>query len=130
MTVRIEISFGELVDRLTILEIKASRIEAPLKLVNIREELASLSKSWVESVGPEISPDIFKIRQALKRVNEILWDVEDAIRDHERNKNFGESFIELARKVYVTNDERAQLKKRIDALMGSRFSEEKSYRAY
>jgi len=129
MTVMIEVSHGEFVDRMTILEIKAARIQEPAKLTNIRRELAALAQVWAR-VSATHQAELQAARAELKTINERLWDIEDAIRLHERMKNFDTTFIELARSVYITNDRRAGLKKRIDALLGSRFSEEKSYQSY
>ncbi|MGD9600190.1 MAG: DUF6165 family protein [Gammaproteobacteria bacterium] len=130
MTARIEVSYGELVDKITILEIKSERIPDPAKLANVRRELAALRDAW-EAIEPGAArDDVSAARAELRRVNAQLWDIEDAIRDHERSGTFDARFIELARSVYVTNDHRARLKKRIDTLLGSRFSEEKSYQPY
>jgi len=129
MTVMIEVSHGELVDKMTILEIKAARIHEPAKLTNIRKELDALAQVWAR-VGAAQQAELQAARAELKSINERLWDIEDAIRVHERMMNFDTTFIELARSVYITNDRRAGLKKRIDALLGSRFSEEKSYQSY
>jgi len=130
MTARIEVSYGELVDKITILEIKSERITDPGKLANISRELAALRAVWdAVDAGAALS-EVLAARAELRRINEQLWDIEDAIRDHERTGTFDARFIELARSVYVTNDHRARMKKRIDTLLGSRFSEEKSYRPY
>lgn len=129
MTVLIEISFGELVDKLTILEIKSARIDDATKIANIRTELEILNLVW-ETLPARNTSDLIRARAELKRVNERLWEIEDSIRARENAKNFDAAFIELARSVYITNDERARLKKRIDGLLGSRFSEEKSYQSY
>lgn len=124
----VPISPGELLDKITILRIKAARIADPVKLANVRLELEVLEKTWSDSVGA--ANDVKDDEQALQRVNESLWDIEDRIRDKEAEKLFDTQFIELARAVYVTNDERAAIKKRINLRLGSRIVEEKSYRTY
>jgi Family of unknown function (DUF6165) len=131
MSAIIEVSFGELIDKITILEIKAVRIAEPVKNVSIRKELQALDFAWGKIPDPlRCSSEVLRARADLKRVNEQLWDIEDAIRELERAKCFDANFIELARRVYLMNDERARLKKILDGLMGSRFSEEKSYQPY
>ena len=124
----VPVSPGELLDKITILRIKAARIADPAKLQNVRTELDLLERTWRESGAavPEIAAD----EAALQSVNEALWDIEDRIRDKERDGAFDAGFIELARAVYVTNDERAAIKKRINVALGSRIVEEKSYRDY
>ncbi len=121
------VSPGELLDKITILEIKAERIADPEKNANVRVELDLLNAIWAQDV-PAI--DVAGERVALKSVNEKLWVIEDDIREEERAKRFGERFVELARAVYVTNDERARLKKVINTKMGSAIVEEKSYSDY
>lgn len=130
MTALIEVSFGELIDKITILEIKSARIEDPIKSGNIRTELEALTPVWEKCRAHILSTELEGLRGELKQVNERLWEIEDAIRAQEQEKTFNAVFIELARSVYLTNDERARLKKRIDGLLGSRFSEEKSYQSY
>jgi hypothetical protein len=98
------------------------------KLANVRAELAELEKTWREAVGGEV--DVSEDERALQAVNERLWVIEDDIRDKERAQAFDARFIELARAVYVENDERAAIKKRINVKLGSRIVEEKSYKAY
>jgi Family of unknown function (DUF6165) len=129
MSITIQISFGELIDKITILEIKAARIIDSQKLVNVRHELQILTDvlNTCDGISNE---SLIQLRASLKDVNEKLWDVEDAIRDQERDKSFGFAFIELARSVYRVNDERARLKRSIDELMGSKITEEKSYQPY
>lgn len=121
------VSPGELLDKITILEIKSERISDPEKNANVRVELELLNGIWADKV-PAV--DVSDERKALKEVNEKLWEIEDDIRDEERNKQFGERFVELARSVYFTNDERARLKKVINTKMGSQIVEEKSYSDY
>lgn len=127
-TVTIEVSPGELVDRITILEIKAERMEEEAKLANVREELRTLERARDASLRPE--PEVARLTTGLKAVNEALWEIEDAIRDCERAGDFGPRFIELARSVYRQNDRRAALKREINAALGSRLVEEKSYKPY
>ena len=127
-TVMIEIAPGELIDKITILEIKAERISDPGKLENVRIELESLEQSRDDAVPG--SADLDRLTAGLKAVNEELWVIEDDIRDCERAGDFGDRFIELARSVYKTNDRRAALKRKINTLLGSRMVEEKSYQPY
>jgi hypothetical protein len=122
------VSPGELLDKLTILDIKAERIDEAEKLANVAHERRLLEEVWQQS-GLE-NAETVRLRSELKRVNEQLWEIEDAIRDEERENRFGERFIELARAVYVTNDERAAIKKAINIELGSQIVEEKSYREY
>ena len=119
---------GELLDKITILRIKAARMTDSTKVRNVRLELDLLEKTWRDSGAaiPEVTTD----EAALQRVNEALWDIEDKIRDKELAQQFDAEFIELARAVYVTNDERAAVKKRINVALGSRIVEEKSYKPY
>lgn len=124
----VPISPGELLDKITILRIKSARMTDATKLQNVRLELALLEQTWRDSGAaiPEVAAD----EAALQRVNESLWDIEDKIRDKELAREFDAEFIELARAVYVTNDERAAVKKRINVALGSRIVEEKSYKPY
>jgi hypothetical protein len=124
----IPISPGELLDKITILQIKAERITDPVKVANVKAELDLLSKVWSETV--EIDAEINALTAELKSVNEALWKIEDDIRDEERGRRFGERFIELARAVYVTNDERANAKKKVNLHLNSTIVEEKSYQDY
>jgi hypothetical protein len=124
----VPISPGELLDKITILRIKAARMSDAAKVANVRHELALLEKVWTDSGAAAV--DLGSEEANLTRVNEALWVVEDEIRDEELAGRFGPKFIELARAVYVTNDERAAIKKRINALLGSSIVEEKSYRPY
>ncbi len=124
----VPISPGELLDKITILRIKAARMTDATKLVNVRLELSLLEKTWRESV--DASVDVSAEERALAAVNERLWVIEDDIRDQERAQAFDARFIELARAVYVENDERAAIKKRINSKLGSRIVEEKSYKPY
>lgn len=124
----VPISPGELLDKITILRIKAARIRDPQKVANVKHELGLLEKTWKDSGAAGV--DLGTEEANLTQVNELLWAVEDDIRDEERAQRFGEKFIELARAVYVTNDERAAIKKRINTLLGSSIIEEKSYQQY
>jgi len=126
--IKVPVSFGEVLDKITILEIKSERIKDKAKLHNVRLELDELSATWNEAVKDQNA--IADLRKQLKAVNEELWVIEDDIRDEEAAQNFGPRFIELARAVYVTNDKRAALKKDINLALGSRFVEEKSYQDY
>ena len=126
------VSPGELIDKITILRIKAARIGDGVKLANVRHELEVLERTWRESAyagaGPE--KDVTAETAALEAVNTRLWEIEDDIRDKERSRTFDARFIELARSVYIENDERARLKRRINDKLGSPIVEEKSYRRY
>lgn len=126
--ITVPVSFGEVLDKITILEIKSERISDAAKLVNVRRELDALNSTWTEAVPDQAR--IAELRRQLKAVNESLWVIEDDIRDCEKAQDFGPTFIELARAVYVTNDRRAALKKDINLALGSRFVEEKSYQDY
>jgi vacuolar-type H+-ATPase subunit I/STV1 len=124
----IPISPGELLDKITILQIKSERIGDPAKVANVRSELDMLQQVWDESVGED--EQIRALGAELKSINEALWEIEDDIRDEERNKRFGERFIELARAVYVVNDDRANAKKKVNLHLNSSIVEEKSYQDY
>ena len=124
----VPISPGELLDKITILRIKAARIRDSAKLSNVQVELEWLQRVWHDS-GAGI-PAIAADEAELQRLNSALWDIEDRIRDKERGGAFDAEFIELARAVYVTNDARAAAKKRINTALGSRIVEEKSYADY
>jgi len=124
----VPVSFGEVLDKITILEIKAERIADPEKVKNVRLELDELSANWNQVVQDQTA--ISNLRSQLKAVNEELWVIEDDIRDQEAAQDFGQTFIELARAVYVTNDKRAAIKKEVNLALGSRFVEEKSYQDY
>ncbi len=124
----VPISPGELLDKITILRIKAARMSDAAKVANVRHELALLEKIWKDSGAGAV--DVRADEASLTRVNESLWVIEDEIRDEERAKRFEKKFIELARAVYVTNDERAAIKKRINTALGSTIVEEKSYQKY
>lgn len=124
----VPISPGELLDKITILRIKSARIEDAGKLSNVRRELALLEQNWHQAVSAtaELAGD----EAALERVNAELWDIEDRIREHESQRRFDAGFIELARAVYLRNDERAAIKQRINLKLRSVIVEEKSYQPY
>lgn len=121
-------SWGEIIDKITILEIKSEKLGDPAKLKNVRRELDELvavrERHFPRHEG------LAGLAEKLKKVNESLWWIEDDIRDCERAKDFGSKFIELARAVYVTNDLRGNVKREINELLGSTLVEEKSYAAY
>jgi hypothetical protein len=126
--VLVPVSPGELLDKITILRIKSARMSDPGKLANVRHELGLLERTWGESGCA--SYDVAADERALQAINEHLWDIEDRIREKEAAQRFDAEFVELARSVYVSNDERAAIKKRVNLAMGSRIVEEKSYRPY
>lgn len=122
---KIEVSNGEIIDKFTILEIKLDRIDDPAKLLNIQKEydiLFPIVENILELKHPLVNE--------LKTINERLWDIEDNIRVLEKSRNFGPSFIDLARQVYISNDVRARIKKEINILTNSGLTEEKSYKEY
>lgn len=127
-TILVPISPGELLDKLTILQIKSERMDDEAKLANVRHERDLLMETW-SSLGIS-DAKIDELWADLKGVNEALWDIEDEIRDKERERAFDDRFIELARAVYFTNDKRSELKKRINVHLGSKIVEEKSYQDY
>jgi hypothetical protein len=124
----VPVSFGELLDKIAILQIKSERISDEAKLVNIRNELSALEKTWM--AHPAAGHDIVRLRAGLKEVNERLWVIEDDIRIKERAREFDDEFIRLARSVYFENDERARIKREINVALGSAYVEEKSYQDY
>ncbi|MBE0566234.1 MAG: hypothetical protein IH621_09770 [Krumholzibacteria bacterium] len=128
MAPRIEVPVGELLDKITILEIKAERIADPAKAANVRAELDCLQAAWAAS--PLSARDVSGQLARLKAVNEELWDIEDGLRALEAARSFGEEFVRLARAVYHRNDERAAIKRELNRLLGSRLVEEKSYTDY
>ncbi len=127
-SVSVEISPGELIDKITILEIKLDRIEDAEKRVNVKHEFEILTAARDGAIKP--TPELERLSTELKQANARLWEIEDDIRDCERAKDFGAAFVALARAVYVTNDKRSRLKRRINELLGSGLIEEKSYAAY
>lgn len=128
MSIMVEIAAGELIDKITILEIKLEHIREPAKRANIRREYQLL----IDTLRREIAPSeaVSRLTAALKDINAQLWRIEDAIRAQERAATFGPQFIALARSVYRSNDRRAALKREINALLNSAIVEEKSYAAY
>ena len=124
----VPISPGELLDKITILRIKAARISDAGKVANVKHELTLLEKTWKDSGAAAV--DLAAEEAGLTRVNEKLWVIEDEIRDEERAKRFTEKFIELARAVYFENDVRAAVKREINLKLGSQLVEEKSYQDY
>lgn len=127
-TPRAPVSWGELIDKITILEIKADEIDDPAAVAHVRDELRLLQE--IEGEAHAAAGELLELKNALKAVNLALWRIEDDIRDKEREKIFDGAFIELARSVYQRNDERARLKRRINEVTGSRIVEQKSYAAY
>jgi len=126
--IHIPVSPGEVLDKITILEIKSERMRDPEKAANVKIELALLQKSWAVSVGEDSVIDDWHAQ--LKEINLALWEIEDDIRAKERTREFDERFIELARSVYFTNDRRAKIKKNLNLHLGSEIVEEKSYQDY
>ena len=126
--VQVPVSFGELLDKISILQIKSERMSDPDKLANVRRELGELEKTWM--AHPAAGHDIARLRGELKAVNERLWEIEDEIRLKEKAQAFDDEFVRLARSVYFENDERARIKKEINLALGSSFVEEKSYQDY
>ena len=124
----VPVSFGELLDKIAILQIKSERMTDPAKLANVRNELAALEKTWM--AHPAAGQDIATLRAELKAVNERLWVIEDDIRLKEKAQAFDDEFIRLARAVYFQNDIRARVKKDINLALGSAYVEEKSYQDY
>lgn len=126
-TINVPISPGELLDKITILEIKSRHIKDDTKLANVQTELKLLSDIW-DKTSP--SSELDNLKQELRENNQALWDIEDKIRIKESNKEFDQVFIELARSVYIQNDKRAETKKKINLKLGSDIIEEKSYADY
>ena len=126
--ISVPVSYGELIDKITILEIKSERIGDSAKLANVRIELDLLNETW--RADPASRIDIATERAQLHAVNEALWDIEDRIRLKEKAKAFDDEFVELARSVYIRNDERAAIKRVINQKLGSTLVEEKSYQDY
>ncbi len=126
--IHVPVSPGEVLDKITILEIKSERMGDPEKVANVRVELALLQETWKEFIrDDEVISDL---RAQLKEINEALWEIEDDIREKERAGEFDKRFIELARSVYVTNDRRSMVKKELNLHLGSEIVEEKSYQDY
>ena len=128
MSLAVPISWGELIDKITILEIKSQRIQAGEARANIDRELAKLTAIMRENAPAD--GRLAQLAASLKNINEKLWDIEDRIRDKERQQSFDGEFVALARSVYMTNDQRAQIKRQINLLLNSELIEEKQYRSY
>ena len=126
---KVEVSNGELLDKLTILELKLSNIKDKQKLINVNKEHSELNPLALR-LFEEYGNDLKRLYLELTAINTELWKIEDDIRECERNKDFGDQFISLARSVYFTNDKRSDVKKAINLLTGSGFIEEKSYEDY
>jgi len=126
--IQVPVSHGELIDKITILEIKSRRIADAAKLANVRNELDLLNATWANDAAAQT--DIADERGRLLAVNEALWDIEDRIRLKEKAQAFDAEFVELARSVYFRNDERAAVKREINLKLGSQLVEEKSYQDY
>ncbi len=126
--ITVPVSFGELLDKISILQIKSERMSDEAKLANVRRELSALERTWM--AHPAAGKDIGRLRAELKAVNERLWDIEDEVRLKEKAQAFDGDFVELARSVYLQNDERARIKKAINLALGSSYVEEKSYQDY
>ncbi len=126
--IQVPVSFGELLDKISILQIKSERMRDAAKLANVRKELAALDATWL--AHPAAAVDVAGLCAELKAVNERLWDIEDDIRLKDKAQAFDEAFVELARSVYLQNDERARIKKAINLALGSGYVEEKSYADY
>jgi len=128
MSVIVAVSWGELLDKISILEIKRARLTVAAQRANVEREYETLCRARDATLpdGADIAADCAE----LHAVNETLWEIEDDIRDCERNKDFGPAFVELARAVYRTNDRRAAVKRRLDEMLGSDIVEEKSYTDY
>ena len=124
----VPVSFGELLDKIAILQIKSERMSDAAKLANVRNELNALETTW--AAHPAAAQDIAGLRADLKAVNERLWVIEDDIRLKEKAQAFDDEFIRLARAVYFENDTRARVKKDINLALGSAYVEEKSYQDY
>ena len=128
MEVNIPVSLGELLDKISILEIKNKKILDDTKLVNIKKELSGL-RQVLESLNINLS-DINDLYEELYNINLTLWDIEDSIRILEKNESFDQEFIDFARKVYITNDKRFEVKNKINKTFNSKYIEEKSYEHY
>ena len=123
-----EISPGELLDKISILEIKLEKIEDKTNLEEINREYKMLKNA--QNLNMEITEKIEKLYKEIKEINNILWDVEDKLRICEKNRDFGKNFTELARKVYLNNDKRAKIKSEINKILGSNIREVKQYVNY
>ena len=125
---QVPISWGELFDKITILQIKLENLTSKDALENVELEFKQLRSIFIKYF-PE-STEAKQLEEELKQINQQLWDIEDKIRDKERNRSFDDEFIQLARSVYIINDERSRIKRKINDVFGSEFIEEKSYPEY
>jgi hypothetical protein len=128
MVITVAISPGELIDKITILEIKCTRLRDPEQIEQVRAELKALETARAGAIPSSL--ELAALTTDLKAVNTKLWDAEDALRDCERHGDFGPSFVELARSVYRHNDQRSTLKRSINTLLGAKFQEVKCYAPY
>ncbi|MGR4865020.1 DUF6165 family protein [Caulobacter sp. LARHSG274] len=128
MPILAPVSAGELIDKITILRVKAERIGDPAKEANVRAELALLEATAARELPA--SDELDRLTAELTAINAALWDIEDGKRDCERRQDFGPAFVQLARRVYIDNDSRAAVKRAINVLVGSEIVEEKSYQPY
>lgn len=128
MAVTAPVSWGELLDKISILDIKREKLTDSAALANVENERTALVA--VRDQDGMLSPEARALCEDLRTVNQALWDIEDEIRDCERQNDFGDRFVELARSVYITNDKRADLKRQLNILLRSGLVEEKSYAAY
>jgi hypothetical protein len=126
--IQVPVSPGEVMDKITILEIKLERMIDPEKIANVKNELSLLQETWTDYVRED--QVLAGLRSQLRILNETLWKIEDDIREKERAKEFDEDFIDLARNVYITNDRRSVVKREINLHLGSEVIEEKSYQDY
>ena len=125
---KIPISWGELFDKITILQIKNENLTSQDALKNVEWELKQLQTTLIINFSQDV--EVKQLETELRKINKKLWDIEDRIRDKERTSSFDDEFIQLARSVYITNDERSRIKKRINETFGSELVEEKSYSDY
>ena len=125
---QIPISLGELLDRITILQIKLEHLTSKDALKNVEREFKQLQLIFIQSCPETIEVKLLEVE--LKKINQQLWDIEDKIRDKERAKSFDDEFIQLTRNVYITNDKRSRIKRKINDIFGSELVEEKSYADY
>jgi hypothetical protein len=124
----VPISWGELFDKITILQIKLDNLTSKNALKNVEWEFKKLQSILIKYFPNSIEAK--QLEEELKKINQQLWDIEDNIRDKERNRSFDDEFIQLARSVYIINDERSRIKRKINDIFGSEFVEEKSYSEY
>ena len=125
---KIQISWGELFDKITILQIKNENLTSQDAIKNVEWELKQLKTTLIKNFSHDV--EVKHLQTELRKINKKLWDIEDRIRDKERTSSFDDEFIQLARSVYITNDERSRIKKRINETFGSELVEKKSYSDY